>query len=106
MSTLKRICLIASLLSALAVLGWFAAAQGNGGRCYWSWTDWEFNCRPHRQAPTAIPIPKNGPEPGSGRMLMQVLFQCAVNRSNRFTRQAGLLPVLGYLGQFDGGRTG
>lgn len=27
---------------------------------------------------------------------MQVFVHCAVNRSNRFTRQAGPLPVLGY----------
>jgi hypothetical protein len=45
MSSLKRICLIASLLAVLAVLGWFAAAQGNGSHCYWSWTGWEFHWR-------------------------------------------------------------
>ena len=95
MSSLKRICLTPAFLPRSVALGWFAAAQGM-----------EVTAIGHGPMGVQLQTPSTGPPPqyqsrketraGSGRTLMQVFVHCAVNRSNRFTRQAGPLPVLGY----------
>jgi len=62
MRTLKRICIVAGVFAALALIGWFVPPNQNRGvlqvgdlRCYTNSLTWEYICEDSRKAPKGPP---------------------------------------------------